>query len=161
MAWPSASRDSACRSVIRGLTFDGGLPSMRVMFNHQPTELQAELTRRNLWQSGQVSVVNTSSFPVCSGDALGIALTGARAFDRIAVHTTASWRGRTEAILPIGLPSHLPGLRLEIERRSDSDSASRPIRARRQRTHLRFRLDAMHPDDPGICNWRLGAAEQA
>jgi hypothetical protein len=33
---------------------------MRVLFIHQPTELQAEQPRRNHWQSGQVKMVDTS-----------------------------------------------------------------------------------------------------
>jgi len=63
---------------------------MRVLFNHQPTELQAELTRRNLWQPGQAPMVSMSSFSEVSGNAHGIAVTRAGSFDRTAVQLKAS-----------------------------------------------------------------------
>lgn len=53
MAWPLAFTDRLAGDA-GGLTFAPNFPSMRSLFNRQPTELQAELTRHNHWHPGQV-----------------------------------------------------------------------------------------------------------
>jgi hypothetical protein len=58
---------------------------MRVLFFHQPTELQAELHRRNHWHPGHGAMGDTCPGPFM-GTGHGIAITGSAPLDQVIIH---------------------------------------------------------------------------
>ena len=80
-----------------------------MLFFHQPTELQAELHRRNHWHPGHGAMGDTRSGTPCMGTGNGIVITGFAPPDQVIVQPDDAATQSGEAIPRLALSSHACG----------------------------------------------------